>query len=88
MYPHKDKNILAPADGVIVSIGNVCEDEKPFGDENIEVTAKDIQEIALNLMFIFSYKIELAFSHLLVSLSLFKIYVFQKSRGMKIMISV
>lgn len=37
------KNVLAPADGVVISIGNICDDEKPFEDGSIEVTAKDIR---------------------------------------------
>lgn len=37
------KNILAPADGVVVAIGNKCADSTPFGDEKVELNAKDIR---------------------------------------------
>lgn len=37
------KNVLAPADGVVVAIGNDCDDEIPFGDRAIEIMAKDVR---------------------------------------------
>lgn len=37
------RNVLAPADGVVAAIGNICDDEKPFGNGIMEVTAKDIR---------------------------------------------
>lgn len=42
-YSCYGKNVLAPADGVVVSIGNICDDEKPFEGGTIEVTAKDVR---------------------------------------------
>ncbi len=42
-YACYGKNVLAPADGVVVAIGNICDDEKPFGEGIIEMTAKDIR---------------------------------------------
>lgn len=37
------KNVLAPADGVVVEIGNNCADEEPFEDGAMKVTANDIR---------------------------------------------
>ncbi|MEG0239050.1 M23 family metallopeptidase [Anaerorhabdus sp.] len=42
-YACYDKNVLAPADGVVVSIGNICDDEKPFINGSMEAMAKDIR---------------------------------------------
>lgn len=42
-YACYGKNILAPADGVVVAIGDNCEDEKPFVDEDIQAMATDIR---------------------------------------------
>jgi len=42
-YACYGKNVLAPADGVVIAIGNICDDEKPFSDEIIEMKAKDIR---------------------------------------------
>ena len=37
------RNVLAPADGVVVALGNSCGDEKPFEDGPMEIMAKDIR---------------------------------------------
>ena len=42
-YACYGNNVLAPADGMVIAIGNICDDEKPFGDEIIEMTAKDVR---------------------------------------------
>lgn len=42
-YSCYGKNVLAPADGLIVCIGNICGDEKPFADGTMKVMAKDIR---------------------------------------------
>lgn len=42
-YACYDQNVCAPADGIVVAIGNDCEDEKPFVDEMAQAMAKDIR---------------------------------------------
>ncbi|MEE1218512.1 MAG: M23 family metallopeptidase [Ruminococcus sp.] len=42
-YKCYGNDVLAPADGIVVEIGNNCEDSKIMLPDNIEATAKDIR---------------------------------------------